>query len=627
MNIISGVWSYGESSGTLESVIEKMCLDGIGNIYKTFAQKILFNIGFSSSITLHQAGTGNEIIPLYLPEKNLLFVSQARIDNRLSLCAQLGIPPKDSYSDDFIVLKSFLFWGKECVNHLSGAWSFAVFDYCSEELFIARDTMSYTSLYYYQDSTGFYFSSSIKSLLALPHYKKQLNELHLIRNLTFWDRHKCFNDTYFENISALPQACTLNIKNKQLTLQKYWHPENIPFRYYRKKKTYIEEISYLFRNAVNNCLHGNRPVAAMLSGGLDSSTVSYTAAEQLEAENKLLTAFSHVPYFTDKLSQEKTNDRLLPNETPFINQVVRASGNINPLFIQSGNSSILKSMLEGMAIYSRPLHGAANLYWLLDIYRTVAEQGFGCLLTGEGGNGSISFAGASYLLSPLKISRFFRHPLTYLNLHLRKPLINFYTKKKGPGELYEYVDNSFLHPSFIKNYNILEDISQNNKDFNTPVKNINDIKKEFIQLYAIRGEFGAACSHHFGIELRDPCTDKELMEYCFSIPNEIYFDVHYNNRMLVKRMMKGKIPDEVLFTKKIGLQSGDIFYRVKAQQEELTEAFERIKQSPAAAHYIDTDKLFTTWKEYLSASYVHPYQVQPLLKSLHFGLFLQSQFD
>lgn len=97
--------------------------------------------------------------------------------------------------------------------------------------------------------------------------------------------------------------------------------------------------------------------------------------------------------------------------------------------------------------------------------------------------------------------------------------------------------------------------------------------------------------------------------------------------MLIKRMMKDKIPDCVLYEKRKGLQSADIVYRVKAQADELRDAFQNVCKSPAANHYIETQNMLETFQAYLHQPYVEPYEMQRLLKALHFALFLQKNFD
>lgn len=586
--------------------------------------------GFGHMLTYNTPEARFENLPVYLPEEQLLFTAQGRIDNRDELARQLALPINDQYPDGNIILKAYLQWGRQCVKYLKGNWSFAVFNFIEQELFIARDPIGYTSIYYYHDATGFYFSSSIKSLLALPNYHKQLNELYFVQQLSLWEDTKSLNETHFDNIYSLPQGHIITVKNKTLTIQKYWYPENIALKAYKNKSRYIDKMLELFTNAVKARLRGDGSVASMLSGGLDSSSVSYMAAHLL-GDDQTLTTFSHVPYhtrelLTDPLSRVRTLD-----ETPFIHEVARAAGNIHPILLNSDSYSVISGMKDFLTIFDIPAHGAVNAYWAQDIYCTAAKMGFGSIVTGEGGNGSISFHGLEYLL-PYKIGTLLQHPLLFLRKQVAKPIAYKYLRGlvaktlNSTNSLEKYIPGVFIRSSVIEKYNILEQVKKSNRDYFL-YTDINMLKKLFVDNYNSRGIGGAAFNHFYGFELRDPTVDVDLMEYFFSIPNEVFFDEHYNIRMLVKRMMKGKIPDKVLFEKKKGLQSADIAYRVKAQEAEISATIDSVLKSPAANHYIDLPGLHATWQQYKKQPYVDPYSYQRLLKALHFAMFLQMHFD
>lgn len=586
--------------------------------------------GFGHMLTYNTPEARFESLPIYLPEEQLLFTAQGRIDNRAELARQLSLPINDQYPDGNIILKAYLQWGRQCVKHIKGNWSFAVFNYKEQELFLARDPIGYTSLFYYQDDTGFYFSSSKKSLLAQPNYQKQLNELYFVQQLSLWDDTKNLNETYYSNIYSLAQGHTLTVKNKTISIQRYWQPENIALNHYKNKKQYVDEMLELFTNAVKVRLRSHHPVTSMLSGGLDSSSVSFIAAQLLGA-GQTLTTFSHVPLHTNELLNDPQSRYRILDETPFILEVARAAGNIHPILLNSTDYSIIKGMKDYLKISDSPSGGAVHLYWGRDIYKTAAEKGFGTLLTGGGGNGSISFHGLAYLL-PFKLNTFFQHPLLFLRKQVAKPIAYKYLrsivakKLNSSNSLEKYIPNAFISSSIMEKYKIMEEVKKSKHDY-ILFKHVNMLKKLYTDFYTPRGIGGAASNQFYGFELRDPTTDIDLMEYFFSIPNEVFFDEHYNIRMLVKRMMKGKIPDKVLFEKKKGLQSADIPYRVKAQEAEITATIESVLKSSAANHYIDLPRLNATWQQYKKQPYVDPYSYQRLLKALHFAMFLQMHFD
>lgn len=569
--------------------------------------------------------------PLYLSGERLLFAAQGRVDNIDKLTKDLGAEFKNS-SDSTLLLQAYIKWGKDFVHYLRGDWSIVVFNCNTEELFIAQSPTGYTSIYYYQDDTGFYFSSSIKGILQLPNYSKQLNETHFMRQLTLWDRNKCEKDTFYSNIFSLPLAHSITVKNRILSIERYWQPQNIAKRTYKNKQDYADKMTELFTTAVKVRLCSHRPVASTLSGGLDSSTVSYIAAELLKSQQKKLATFSHVPLFTSDMAGDIEKKKSILDETPLIEEVVRASGNIRPTLLNSSGYSVLNGLKDFLHIYDAPIHGASNAFWFLDIYKQAKEAGIGVMLTGEGGNGSISFAGAHYMLPP-NLSGFLHSPLWFMRNHIIKPvaksLFADYISKRSynRNDLKKYALNIFAQPSMLEKFGIGATIPENTQPLKLNSRDINQDKELFLHLYNTRSLVGAACGHHYGIELRDPTVDQDVMEYFFSIPNEAFFDDRHNNRMLVKRMMRGKIPDSVLFEKRKGLQSADIAYRVKAQSDEITATIDMINRSAAANHYINTRELAKTWLSYSKESYIQPYQMQRLLKALQFALFLQINFD
>ncbi len=632
MSFIFGVWSFNKGLNVADE-LQKMHEAVKFMPHEKYNIQIKSQAGFGNMLTYNTPESIHEVLPVYLEEQKILFTAQGRIDNREQLLSILNIKLDSRCTDGFLILQTFLKWGKNSVNYLRGDWSFAALDMTNQELFIGRDPMGYTSIYYLQNKHGFFFSSVLKCLLALPCYQAKLNEEHFVRKLILWDDDtKAAHSTFYSGIFSLPTNHTLTLRNTQLSITQFWQPQNAPIRNYKDKDEYTEELLALFTNAVKARLRSYKPVAAMLSGGLDSSAVAFTAADMLKKEHKSLTTFSHVPlYNKEVLCDDKRRTRIL-DETPFIDKIVRASGNISPHYLDSSDYSIVQSIGDWARNFNNCPHGSANLYWVSDIYRKTAQAGFGSLLSGEGGNGSISFAAIDYLL-PWSFQRFTQNPYIFFKKQVAKPMLlgyfnNVFNKARGVNNgLGAYVSNIFIRDSVLEKYGVIEDIKTNKKDVIPYYSNITKLKQLFIELYRPRSESGAAQGHFYGFELRDPTTDVDLMEYFFSIPNEAFFDEYYNNRMLVKRMMKRKIPDAVLHEKKKGLQSADIAYRVKAQAPEITLAIEAVKNSSAAGHYIDTKKLHETWLTYLHQPYIDPYQIQRLLKALHFAMFLQQNFD
>lgn len=144
-------------------------------------------------------------------------------------------------------------------------------------------------------------------------------------------------------------------------------------------------------------------------------------------------------------------------------------------------------------------------------------------------------------------------------------------------------------------------------------------------MYHLRSALGAAFGTYYGIELRDPLCDIDLMNYFLTIPNTVFFDEGYTNRMLVKRMMKNKLPDKVLFERKKGLQSSDIFFRVEAAKEELFDEAETLKNAKWLENYINISKIEKNLSTYFNGE-KRQVEIQSLIKTMQAAAFLRKNF-
>lgn len=625
MSLIFGIINRDRKAD--ENFLEEMYTPLKGFPHHRFDKKSAKEAAFAKLLNYGTLEDIYDVQPVYLSEPNILFTAEGRIDNREELARNLGLSLSDKCSDSFFMQQAYLKYGEETQYKLKGDWSFAAYHFDTKELFMARDTMGYTALYFYKTDRYFAFSSSIKSILALPDFKKELNEAYFVSNLTLWkvNEKMMSAETFFKNVFSLKGGHILKIKNDELKTTKYWPPENIKETHYKNKEDYTDQMSDLLYKSVNARLRSYKPVASMLSGGLDSSTVSYIAAELLKQQNKRLTTFSHVPLFKDELaSNALINSRVL-DETPFMEAIVNASGNINPVYLDSKDISPWQGSIQCADAINGFVHGAANTYWMTDIYKNTAQKGYGTLLTGEGGNGSTSFAGVDYLL-PHSLKRFIKYPSAYVRRQVLKPMyVRFLNDYHDERSLKTYVSNSYLNTELIEKYGIIKDVQKKYSGFLRQFSHVVENKNLFINMYHLRSALGAAFGTYYGIELRDPLCDVDLINYFLTIPNTVFFDEGYTNRMLVKRMMKNKLPDKVLFERKKGLQSSDIFFRVEAAKEELFDEAVTLANINWLKAYIDIDKIEKNLKTYFSGE-KRQIEMQGLIKTMQASAFLRKNF-
>ena len=75
-----------------------------------------------------------------------------------------------------MVLHAYAEFGADCVNRINGIFAFAVWEEHRKRLFVARDRIGVKPLFYRQQTGGFLFASEIKTILAYPSVRAQLDE-------------------------------------------------------------------------------------------------------------------------------------------------------------------------------------------------------------------------------------------------------------------------------------------------------------------------------------------------------------------------------------------------------------------------------------------------------------------
>lgn len=267
----------------------------------------------------------DERLPLHDSVAGLALVADCRLDNREDLCEALAVRQcEDARTPDSrLLLRAYEKWGSQCVDHLLGDFAFAIWDQRERVLFCACDHMGVRPLYIYRDPACFAFATEIKGLLAHPAIPTRLNK-HKLACLTVpafavLDR----ETTCFDQILRLPAATTLTVATDNVRRRTYWTPTPTA-RLRLPPAEAFEAFREVWFKAVAARLRSAFPVAALLSGGLDSSAVVATAAHILRQRNRTLISLSAV------LPPDSPPD--LADEKPFMDQFQKWD-NIEMLFV------------------------------------------------------------------------------------------------------------------------------------------------------------------------------------------------------------------------------------------------------------------------------------------------------
>ncbi len=181
-----------------------------------------------------------------------------------------------SHSDTEILLKSYIFYGNDVVNHLNGIFSFAIWNSKKEELFIARDHFGVKPLFYTMRNNSFIFASEIKAIFQYPGVERILDSQGISELFGIGPAHTP-GLTIFYNIFELKPAHFAIFNKSGLHIEKYWkleskpHPDNFA-------KT-CETIDFLLKDSIERQLISDVPLCTFLSGGLDSSIITKYASD------------------------------------------------------------------------------------------------------------------------------------------------------------------------------------------------------------------------------------------------------------------------------------------------------------------------------------------------------------
>ncbi|MGW0875283.1 asparagine synthase (glutamine-hydrolyzing) [Streptomyces sp. NPDC002740] len=188
-----------------------------------------------------------------------------------------------SHTDTEVVLRAWQHWGPSALERLRGMYAFAVFDARARTLTLVRDRIGIKPLYYHRGHGFVAFASEIQALLAGGHLPRRPDLDTLTRQLL------CSTTlsvdparTPVDQVLALPPATvmTLHPDGRQNT-RTYWalphHRTHAPEHGRRSGRA--DELGRLLAESVSGMLMGDVPVAAFLSGGLDSCAITALAAQ------------------------------------------------------------------------------------------------------------------------------------------------------------------------------------------------------------------------------------------------------------------------------------------------------------------------------------------------------------
>jgi len=196
-------------------------------------------------------------------------------------------------SDTEVIAHLWEEYGPQCVTLLDGMFGVALWDRRRERIWLARDRMGEKPLYYAEAGGGVVFASELRAVLAHPAMTRALDLQGLSRYLAYDfvpDPH-----SLVRGVRKLGPGEELTLSDGKTMLSRYW---DIPFspRPAVDERLWEHEIRARLDESVRLRLAADVPVGCFLSGGIDSSAVTATAARQRSGIRTFSVGYAEGPH-------------------------------------------------------------------------------------------------------------------------------------------------------------------------------------------------------------------------------------------------------------------------------------------------------------------------------------------
>ncbi|MFL5705557.1 MAG: asparagine synthase (glutamine-hydrolyzing) [Ktedonobacteraceae bacterium] len=320
--------------------------------------------------------------PIFNEDQSIIIVFNGEIYNFHELQKELQERGHrfTTNSDTETIVHAYEEYGDDCVKHLRGMFTFAIWDRNRQRLLAARDRFGKKPLNYYWDGQRLIFGSEIKSILeaGIP---RAINPNALEEYLVY--RYVPTPNTLFRNVWKLPAAHILIYENGQISTKRYWEL-SFASTCQDDEATAIERTRALLTEAVQVRLMSEVPLGAFLSGGIDSSLLV-----------GLMSSLMSQPVKTFSIGFEE-NDY---SELPYARQVAQYFGtDHHEFFVRPDLISVLPQLVWA---YDEPFADSSMLptYYVSKL----AREHVTVVLTGDGGDEI--FGGYTRYARELAISR------------------------------------------------------------------------------------------------------------------------------------------------------------------------------------------------------------------------------
>lgn len=462
-----------------------------------------------------------------------------------------------THSDTEVILHMYEEYGNEALQYLNGQFAFAIWDNKKKECFFGRDRAGIRPLFYSMVNGTLVFGSEIKSLFEFPGIRRHFSPEALKETFTFWTT--LSPRTLFDGVYEIPPGHYARFKDGRLEIKKFWSLRyaTTSTRFLGTPADALDQFRYLLSDSVALRLRSDVPVAAYLSGGLDSSAT--TAIIRKIAPGHLNT-FS-IGFTDDVFDETKYQHEVSQYFQTNHKSIVCTNNNIAEWFPKV----VWHSEMPLLRTSPAPMMGLSKL---------VHDSGIKVVITGEGADEAL--AGYNIFKETLIRQFWARQPQSKIRPMLLKKLYPYlpnishasqgmlrmffgYQLEETDSPVYSHLlrwqNTSNIQKHFTTELNdYLEDydpVFQYAEMIRPEVYGISSLAKAqlietniFMSGYLLTSQ-GDRMAMANSVEGRYPFLDYRLMEFAASLPDEFKLK-GMNEKFLLKELMRDELPKSVL---------------------------------------------------------------------------------
>jgi asparagine synthase (glutamine-hydrolysing) len=483
---------------------------------------------------------------LDLGSSKFVTVGSMRLDQPIGEFSAQKSAGGETQDDAFVVAELCQKYGEDFPAHLEGDFGFAVWDESACTLVLATDRFSTHPIFYRLTREKLFFAD--EPALIAGGLKPVISE----RDVAEFILGKSSSEvaTHFPNVEILSPATMLAWSPVSLSQRSYWSLD------LREPTQGDEEAEFrsLFEAAVERRLRPGR-TAALLSGGLDSTSITMTA-------DRLLKENSAPPLTTVSLIYPDYPDL---DESRYINAAL-ALGTMSPVLLDVANADPLAGVAETQRGLGRLSVGSSPMR-RRRLMRAAHDHGCSVVLDGHGGDEVVSY-GFEHVVALIKAGRFLEAiplvrtysrlwnddfvvlvdqlarlaPRTVATRVLRRFLRTVNRERAdAKAEISQYLNSDFVARSGVKDPGKSEnawDVGE--LDFAREVhRNVVLSTRSVHALQSLNWK-----AQQEGVEVRFPFFDRALVEFCVNLPGEHKIR-HNETRSILRRALSDVLPTEV----------------------------------------------------------------------------------